>query len=66
VHEQTGYLAESDPAEFAKFAARIIRNKEGEKMGDMGRKRIDQRFSFDAFSSKLNEFVMNLCDKKRK
>lgn len=66
VHEQTGYLSESSPAEFAKYAARIIRNKEGEKMGDMGRKRIDQRFSFNAFSEKLNEFVLKLIEKKRK
>lgn len=35
-------------------------------MGDMGRKRIDQRFSFDAFAEKLNQIVVKLCDKKNK
>lgn len=67
VHEQTGFLCESDPEEFADAAARILRDsKLGEKMGAMGRKRVEQRFSFEAFTEKLDKIVLSLADKKRK
>lgn len=65
VHEQTGFLCPSDPEDFANAATRIIKDpKLGEKMGEMGRKRVEQRFSFEAFTEKLNRIVNNLVDKK--
>lgn len=67
VDTQTGFLCEASPEEFAKAAATIIKDKNlGEKMGDMGRKHVDQRFSFNAFTEKLNQIVMALCEKKKK
>lgn len=65
VHEQTGFLCESEPEDFASSAARIIKDfKLGEKMGEMGRKRVEQRFSFEAFTEKLDQIVKSLCEKK--
>lgn len=64
---QTGFLCEPTPEDFAKAAIKIIKDKTlGEKMGDMGRKHVDQRFSFNAFTEKLNQIVTSLCEKKRK
>lgn len=65
VHEQTGFLCEADPQDFATAAARVIKDsKLGEKMGEMGRKRVEQRFSFEAFSEKLDQIVQCLIVKK--
>ena len=65
VHEQTGFLCESEPEDFANAAALIIKDsKLGEKMGEMGRKRVQQRFSFEAFTEKLDKIVQSLVDKK--
>jgi alpha-1,3/alpha-1,6-mannosyltransferase len=67
VHEQTGFLCESEPEDFANAAVRIIKDaKLGEKMGEMGRKRVEQRFSFEAFTEKLDKIVVSLADKKTK
>lgn len=67
VHEQTGFLCESNPEDFANAAALIIKDsKLGEKMGEMGRKRVEQRFSFEAFTEKLDKIVLSLVDKKTK
>lgn len=61
VHEKTGFLCESTPDDFANAATLIIKDpKLGEKMGDMGKKRVQQRFSFEAFTEKLNNIVLNL------
>lgn len=65
VHDQTGFLCESHPEDFATSAARIIKDsKLGEKMGEMGRKRVKQRFSFEAFTEKLDQIVQSLVGKK--
>lgn len=65
VHEQTGFLCEPEPEDFASAAARVVRDpKLGEKMGEMGRKRVEQRFSFEAFTEKLDQIVQSLVDKK--
>lgn len=67
VHEQTGFLCEPEPEDFANAAARIIKDfKLGEKMGVMGRKRVEQRFSFEAFTEKLDQIVTALVEKKSK
>ena len=65
VHDQTGFLCESEPEDFANAAARIVKDfKLGEKMGEMGRKRVEQRFSFEAFTEKLDKIVLSLVEKK--
>ena len=65
VHDQTGFLCESEPEDFANAAARIVKDfKLGEKMGELGRKRVEQRFSFEAFTEKLDKIVLSLVDKK--
>lgn len=65
VHEQTGFLCESTPEDFANAATLIIKDQKlGEKMGDMGRKRVQQRFSFEAFTEKLNQIVTNLINRR--
>lgn len=67
VHDQTGFLCEADPQDFATAAARIIKDpKLAEKMGEMGRKRVEQRFSFEAFTEKLDQIVQSLVSKKSK
>lgn len=67
VDEQTGFLCEPEPEDFASAAVRIIKDtKLGEKMGVMGRKRVEQRFSFEAFTEKLDQIVRNLADRKEK
>lgn len=67
VHEQTGFLCESNPGDFADSALRIIKDKKlGEKMGEMGRKRVEQKFSFEAFTEKLDQIVQSLVEKKTK
>lgn len=63
VHEQTGFLCESSPEDFANAATLIIKDpKLAEKMGEMGRTRVKQRFSFEAFTEKLNQIVTNLIE----
>lgn len=65
VHEQTGFLCNAEPEEFANAATIIIKDKKlGEKMGDLGRKRVMQRFSFEAFTDKLEKIVEKLIGKK--
>ncbi|CAG9804251.1 unnamed protein product [Chironomus riparius] len=63
VHEQTGFLCESTPEDFANAATLIFKDmKLAEKMGVMGRTRVKQRFSFEAFTEKLNQIVRNLIN----
>lgn len=63
VHEQTGFLCESTPEDFANAATLIIKDmKLAEKMGEMGRTRVQQRFSFEAFTEKLNQIVTSLLN----
>lgn len=63
VHEQTGFLCDATPEDFANAATLIIKDQKlSEKMGEMGRTRVKQRFSFEAFTEKLNQIVTNLID----
>jgi alpha-1,3/alpha-1,6-mannosyltransferase len=67
VHEQTGFLCESTPEDFANAATLIIKDlKLGEKMGEMGRKRVQQRFSFEAFTEKLNTLILQMSGDENK
>ncbi|XP_070492255.1 alpha-1,3/1,6-mannosyltransferase ALG2 [Chironomus tepperi] len=63
VHEQTGFLCESTPEDFANAATLVFKDlKLAEKMGEMGRTRVQQRFSFEAFTEKLNQIVRSLIN----
>ncbi|XP_055614273.1 alpha-1,3/1,6-mannosyltransferase ALG2 [Uranotaenia lowii] len=62
IHDQTGFLCEPVPEKFAAVMAKLVKSdRHGcERMGEMGRKRVQQRFSFDAFSTKLDNIVTDL------
>ncbi|CAO1409429.1 unnamed protein product [Diamesa serratosioi] len=67
VNDQTGFLCEPEPADFVEAALKIIRDpKLGERMGDMGRKRVQQRFSFEAFTDKLDNIIKDLVKPKKR
>lgn len=61
IDDQTGFLCDSSPKEFAKAMLKLVRSQKLlERMGDMGHKRVQQRFSFEAFADKLDNIIKNL------
>uniref|UniRef100_U5EV04 Alpha-1,3/1,6-mannosyltransferase ALG2 n=1 Tax=Corethrella appendiculata TaxID=1370023 RepID=U5EV04_9DIPT len=61
IHDQTGFLCPSNHEEFAKSMCKLVKDiRLCERMGDMGRKRVQQRFSFDAFTEKLENLISDL------
>lgn len=62
VNESTGFLCESTKGEFGRSMARFIIGDQSlsENMGEKGRKRVQQHFSFDAFTDKLNIIIEEL------
>uniref|UniRef100_A0A1Q3G0L9 Alpha-1,3/1,6-mannosyltransferase ALG2 n=1 Tax=Culex tarsalis TaxID=7177 RepID=A0A1Q3G0L9_CULTA len=61
IHDQTGFLCEPTPEQFSAAMAKLVRDRHhGERLGQMGRKRVQQRFSFDAFATKLDNVVTEL------
>lgn len=67
IHESTGFLCEQSPAEFAAAMAKFVNDRTlSVRMGEMGRKRVQQKFSFDAFTDQLNCIIEQLlvADKK--
>lgn len=60
INETTGYLCDQDEDSFAKVMSRFAvgDRKLSESMGEKGRKRVQQNFSFEAFTEKL-EFIVN-------
>lgn len=61
IHESTGFLCEQNKDEFAKAMLKLIEdNGLGERMGEMGRKRVQQKFSFEAFTEKLDCIITEL------
>ncbi|XP_055547107.1 alpha-1,3/1,6-mannosyltransferase ALG2 [Wyeomyia smithii] len=61
IHDQTGFLCDPQPVSFASCMAKLVREtKNCDRMGEMGRKRVQQRFSFEAFSTKLDNIVTDL------
>lgn len=58
VHDQTGFLCDPDPQSFHRPMVKLIRDQRSvEVMGEMGRKRVEQKFSFAAFTDKLEDVV---------
>lgn len=59
VNNSTGYLCEKQISKFAGALLQLYKD-DGlrERMGEMGRKRVQQRFSFEAFGDKLESIVL--------
>jgi len=57
-HEVTGYLCESDPKAFGKAMHKFVQDKSlKSRMGESGRERVDQHFSFASFTKNLDSTV---------
>lgn len=59
VHAETGFLCEAKPKAFAEAMTDIVKGGKAlkVKMGNAGRKRVMENFSFGAFSGKLDRIV---------
>lgn len=59
VDEETGFLRDDHPDDFAEAMERIILMSEDDKrkMGQKGKKRVKDHFSFAAFSANLDKVV---------
>jgi len=67
VHEETGLLLESDPKLFATGLKKFVQKDfDTKKMGQKGRERVKDNFSLTAFTSKLEDQLNNLVNKKKK
>lgn len=63
VHNSTGLLCEKQPQRFAEAMLEIYKDDAlRERMGVMGHKRVQQKFSFEAFSDKLNTIVESIME----
>lgn len=59
IHDETGFLCDPNAKSFHEPLLKLFRDQRlGEKMGEMGRKRVQQTFSFPAFAEKLDNVVM--------
>jgi len=60
VHNVTGWLCEGDPEQFRVIMQGVVdRKMELEQMGLAGRKRVKEHFSFEAFTERLDEYVVD-------
>lgn len=67
IHESTGFLCTPDREDFARNMIKFIREKTlSETMGEMGRKRVQAKFSFDAFTESLDHIINELIANKNK
>jgi len=62
----TGFLCPGSPAEFAGAMSKLIGGgAEGidlrRQMGDAGRQRVLECFSFDSFTDKLDDIIRTVC-----
>ncbi|XP_017473301.1 PREDICTED: alpha-1,3/1,6-mannosyltransferase ALG2 [Rhagoletis zephyria] len=58
VNNSTGFLCEQQPSKFADAMLQLYKDDAlRERMGVMGHKRVQQKFSFEAFTDKLNNIV---------
>ncbi|XP_030385429.1 alpha-1,3/1,6-mannosyltransferase ALG2 [Scaptodrosophila lebanonensis] len=61
VHTSTGFLCEQNEKSFGGAMYQLFRDEALRlKMGDLGHKRVQQKFSFEAFANKLNEIVKEM------
>ncbi|KAH8365470.1 hypothetical protein KR093_001063 [Drosophila rubida] len=67
VHSSTGFLCEQHEKSFGGAMYQLFRDEALRlKMGDLGHKRVEQKFSFEAFADRLNQLVEELVTKKQK
>ena len=60
-HEKTGFLCEPEPEKFAEAMKKFVDNADLKKQfGEAGYQRVNNMFSFQAFSTKLNAIVNTL------
>lgn len=59
VNESTGFLCEATKDDFGRTMARFVIGDSSlsKNMGEKGRKRVQQHFSFEAFSQKLINII---------
>lgn len=63
IHESTGFLCANDETEFADAMVRFVKDRTlFVRMGERGRKRVQQKFSFEAFTDQLDTIVRELVD----
>lgn len=61
VHNSTGMLMDDTPKEFAMSMLQLFKNDAlRQRMGEMGHKRVEQKFSFEAFANKLDHIVQEV------
>ncbi|TRY70571.1 hypothetical protein TCAL_06118 [Tigriopus californicus] len=67
VHAETGFLCDPQPAAFAEAMSDIVKGGKAlkVKMGNAGRKRVMENFSFGAFSGKLDRIVQECSQFER-
>lgn len=64
VNNVTGILCESDADSFAEAMVMLMSNSQlAREMGDAGRDRFKNNFSYDAFGMQLNSIVVKSCEK---
>ncbi|KAL5292382.1 ALG2 family protein [Megaselia abdita] len=65
VNESTGFLVEKDVGEFSGAMLKLFNDRKlCQTMADRGRKRVVQKFSFEAFSERLHEIVEEMVFNK--
>ncbi|XP_055909045.1 alpha-1,3/1,6-mannosyltransferase ALG2 [Eupeodes corollae] len=67
VHNSTGILCEKNSEEFSRAMCSLFKDQMlCERMGEMGRKRVQQKFSFESFGNKIESIIRELLDGKTK
>lgn len=67
VHGVTGYLCEPNEAHFSQHMAEFsLKENLSSKLGENGRIRVQQHFSFDAFTNRLDTLVREIMDPHKK
>ncbi|EDV95635.1 alpha-1,3/1,6-mannosyltransferase ALG2 [Drosophila grimshawi] len=66
VHTSTGFLCDPNEKSFGGAMYQLFRDEALRlKMGDLGKKRVQQKFSFEAFADRLSQVVQELLPKKQ-
>lgn len=67
IHDQTGFLCDPTAESFHKPLLKLLKDKRGaDIMGEMGKKRVQQKFSFAAFTDKLDHVVSEVLQRRNK
>lgn len=61
IHTETGWLCDSDTVAFSNVMVKLFNDESlSERMGEQARKHVEENFSFESFSNKLNDVVQKL------